>query len=193
VDSSISIRRATSDDAGAIAAIQVGTWRVAYRGLVPDAHLEKMSVERSTERHREALVTGGLEVYLAEESGEAVGFVGLGACRDEDLDAKMTAEIWGIYLRPTAWRKGIGTQLCRFAEDVLRGRGFSTLVIWVFAGNANARRFYEAMGYRPDGASKSLELGAPLEAIRYRRDFGDVKPPASIQGSAKASGSARTP
>jgi GNAT superfamily N-acetyltransferase len=193
VDSSISIRRATTDDAGTIAAIQVGTWRVAYRGLVPDAHLEKMSVERSAKRHREALATGGLEVYLAEQNGEAAGFVGLGACRDEDLDATTTGEVWGIYLHPSAWRKGIGTQLCRYAEDVLRGRGFTSLVIWVFAGNANARRFYEAMGYSaecvtqpsslgvlpPDvpglqarsRASKILDLGRPLEAIRYRRDF----------------------
>jgi len=54
---------------------------------------------------------------------------------------------------------------------VLRARGVSTVVIWVFAGNANARRFYEAMGYRPDGASKTLDFRAPLEAIRYRRVF----------------------
>ncbi len=166
------IRRATSDDAGAIASIQVEAWRVAYRGLVPDAHLEKMSVERSTERHREALASGGLEVHLAEEAGEAVGFVGFGACRDEDLDAKTAGEIWGVYLRPSAWRKGIGTRLCRYAEEVLRERGFSTVVIWVFAGNANARRFYEAMGYTPDGGSKIHEVGAPLEVVRYRRQIG---------------------
>jgi len=41
--------------------------------------------------------------------------------------------------------------------------------MWVFAGNANARRFYEAMGYVPDGASKILEAGKPLEAVRCRR------------------------
>jgi GNAT superfamily N-acetyltransferase len=165
----IDIRRATPEDAEAIARIQVGTWRAAYRGLVPDAHLEQMSVERSTARHREALAEGRLEVYLAWEAGEAVGFVGVGSCRDEDADVRMTGEVWGIYVLPSRWRRRVGARLCRFAEQILGARGFSTAVLWVFAGNANARRFYEAMGYAPDGASKILEVGKPLEAIRYRR------------------------
>ena len=101
-----------------------------------------------------------------------MGFVGLGACRDEDVVKMITGEIWGIYLRPSAWRRGVGTRLCRFAEEALHRRGFRTLVIWVFAGNANARRFYEAMGYRADGSSRILERGEPLEVIRYRRELG---------------------
>ncbi len=67
--------------------------------------------------------------------------------------------------------RGSGDRLCRFGEEPLRGRGASTLVIWVFAGNAIARRFYEAMGHAPDDASKILDFGAPLEALQFRRAF----------------------
>jgi len=136
---------------------------------VPDAHLEHMSVKRSTAHHREALAEGRFEAYLAWEAGEALGFVGVGSCRDGDVDVRVAGEIWGIYVLPSRWRRRIGARLCRFAEQILRARGFSTVVLWVFAGNASARRFYEAMGYAPDGASKILEVGRPLEAIRYRR------------------------
>ncbi len=87
------IRRATANDALGVATIHSDAWRAAYKGLVPDAHLEKMSVDRSAARHREALAAGGLEVYLGWEGREAVGFVGIGACRDEDLGSKSTGEI----------------------------------------------------------------------------------------------------
>ena len=45
--------------------------------------------------------------------------------------------------------------------------------LWVFAGNEQARRFYEAMGYSPDGASRMLVPGPPLEAVRYRKGLPD--------------------
>ncbi len=40
------IRRATRDDADAITCIHVHSWQHAYRGLVPDALLDGLSVEQ---------------------------------------------------------------------------------------------------------------------------------------------------
>ena len=34
-----------------------------------------------------------------------------------------------------------------------------------------ARQFYEAMGSSPDGATKRLDFGIPLQVVRYRRDL----------------------
>jgi hypothetical protein len=42
----------------------------------------------------------------------------------------------------------------------------------VLAGNRSARGFYEAMGFQADGTSKVLDLGAPLEALRYGKETG---------------------
>lgn len=63
----------------------------------------------------------------------------------------------------------IGTKLVREAEQMLRARGYGEIVLWVLEGNADARRFYEAMGFVPDGASKIVQLGVPLKAVRYRK------------------------
>jgi hypothetical protein len=54
-----------------------------------------------------------------------------------------------------------------------RGRFFATL--WVLDANAQARRFYEAMGFELDGATKEVNLGAPLKAVRYRKKLKDAE------------------
>lgn len=169
------IRRATTDDARALARIHVDAWRSAYRGLVPNERLANLSYARSEERFLRSIAEGAEETYVGEEAGEAVGFLALGTSHDDDLGLATTGEICCIYLAPAQWRKGLGTGLCRFGEETLRARGHRTVILWVFAGNENARGFYEAMGYAPDGASKILDVGAPLEVVRYRKHFGDAE------------------
>ncbi len=167
------IRRATTDDARALARIHVDAWRAAYRGLVPNEHLANLSYARGEERFLRSIAEGAEEKYVAGEAGEAVGFLALGTSHDDGLGHATTGEICCMYLAPAHWRKGFGTLLCRFGEETLRARGYGMVIIWVFAGNENARRFYEAMGYAPDGGSKILDVGAPLEVVRYRRELPD--------------------
>ena len=98
------------------------------------------------------------------------GFLTLGSSRDADID-QTTGEIWGIYLAPEHWRKGIGRMLYLYGERILRERGYLAATLWVFAGNEQARRFYETMNFKEDGTSKVINVGAPLKAIRYHKDF----------------------
>jgi len=39
-------------------------------------------------------------------------------------------------------------------------------------GNDAARRFYEARGFTINGGMKTLQVGKPLEAVRYRKSLG---------------------
>ena len=49
------------------------------------------------------------------------------------------------------------------------GAGYRCITLWVLEDNARARRFYERVGFAPDGASHRLpDLGGVTE-IRYRR------------------------
>jgi ribosomal protein S18 acetylase RimI-like enzyme len=170
------IRRATPEDAVALAKVHIDSWRSAYLGLVPDSHLDSLDYERRAQRFRESLAQSAEESYIAEREGEVLGFLTLGVCRDTDVDQETTGEIWGIYLAPGHWRKGIGTLLCRYGERILKARGYRIATLWVFAGNNQARRFYEAMGFKADGASRTLNPGAPLEAVRYRKELRDDEP-----------------
>jgi len=169
LDESMNIRRATPDDAPLLARAQVEAWHKAYRGIVPDAYLQSFSIKRRTECFRQSLATNSEETYVAEVANQVVGFLTLGKCRDSDVDPKTTGEIWGIYLSPEHWRKGVGRFLSEQGETMLASRGFSVATLWVLEANDQARRFYEAVGFEPDGATKEVKLGAPLTAIRYRK------------------------
>lgn len=171
----ITLRRATPDDALALARAHVAAWHTAYRGIVPDAHLERITVENRAERFRQSLTTTAGEIYVAEMDGQIIGHLTLGGCRDTDVDRSTTGEIWGIYLSPEHWHKGIGTFLFKQGERMLATRGYSIVTLWVLEANDPARRFYEAMGFQTDGATRTVQLGVPLMAVRYRKKVQDIE------------------
>ena len=107
----MNIRRAQESDAPALAKVHVDSWQAAYRGLVPDSVLQGFTYQGRTERFWQSLATGSEETYLVEEDGSVMGFLVLGTCRDSDLNVDCTGEIWGIYISPDHWRKGLGKML----------------------------------------------------------------------------------
>ena len=109
-------------------------------------------------------------VWVVEEDGVVRGFAATRACRDADA-APGTGEVNSIYLAPEAWGRGLGTVLLEGAVDDLRARAFGPLVLWVIEANARGRRFYERVGWQPDGARQPIDFdGIPVDEIRYRRD-----------------------
>ena len=173
----MNLRNATPDDAATMAVVHIDAWRTAYEDLVPDSFLSALDHGRRTERFRTFLDSGSGETYIVERNGRAIGHLTVGPCRDDDLDERSVGEIWGIYLLPAHWRQGIGTQVCRRAEEMLSARGFSRIVLWMFEGNDRAKQFYEAMGYTPDGGTKVIEVGAPLPAVRYSKEVNSAAGP----------------
>ena len=107
-------------------------------------------------------------VWIAEQAGQMVGFAVTEPSRDADVPPS-TGELSLIYLEQDAAGKGIGRVLFAHAVDDLRQRGYAQAMLWVLETNARARRFYEAAGWRVDGASKTEERpGALLREVRYR-------------------------
>ena len=164
-------RRATASDEQGLAKVRVDSWQVAYKGLITDEFLQKITCQKREEAFRAALEERKYEIYLAEVDDEAAGFVTIGACRDPDRDAHNCGEIWAIYISPAYWRRGIGKGLFQEAERFLLSRGFRKIVLWLLEGNTAACSFYEAMGFSPDGAVKIIDLGTPLKEMRYARDY----------------------
>lgn len=165
----MNIRRATANDAPMLAKVHVDSWQVAYRGIVPDSFLERFTYQRREEAFRQALTANLEETYLVEDNDHAIGILTIGASRDADLDVNCTGEIWGIYIAPDYWRRGIGTTLVYEAERILQSRGFNQVILWVLEENMDARRFYERMGFCLDGMYRTVELGKPLKAVRYKK------------------------
>jgi len=165
----IDVRAANEEDAPAIARVHVESWQATYPGIVPQRVLENLSVERRMARWSSLLADPGeARIWIAELDGRVAGFAGTTRPADPALGIGV-AELETIYLLPAAQGLGLGRLLLKRATDDLMARGFSAAILWVLTANDRARRFYEAAGWRPDGAAQMLDFdGTPVEEIRYR-------------------------
>jgi GNAT superfamily N-acetyltransferase len=170
----IRVRAAETADAKAIAAIQVAAWRAGYRHILPGRFLAELDESGRAERWRgrigPAAWPDSPTFVAVDEAGAVLGFVHTGPVRDEDLEPDGRAEVYTVYVDPSAWRRGIGAALMRAVNDFWAPTGVSELVLWVFEANAESRAFYEALGWRPDGATQVDDFGDARQAeVRYRR------------------------
>jgi len=62
------IRAAQTDDAAAIAKVHVDTWRMTYRGIVPDDHLANLSYEQRERTWQNAIASNAQFIYVAEDN-----------------------------------------------------------------------------------------------------------------------------
>lgn len=163
------MRAATPDDAGAIASVHVESWRVAYRGQLPDDLLDHLSVDRRAESWRRIIgATGpGDAVLLVESDGALDGFAHVCEARDRDAGPRV-GEVSAIYLRPSSWGQGLGRTLMAAALSHLAAAGSTSALLWVLQTNERARRFYEAGGWVRDGTERSELIGdARVIEVRY--------------------------
>lgn len=161
------VRPATPADAEGIARVHVRTWQGAYAHVFPAKKLASISIERRAEFWRTALADS-TTVLVAEVDGEVAGFAAVGSSNDADGDG--VGELLAIYVEPAHWDAGIGRGLGVAADESLRALGFHEATLWVLEDNPRARRFYEAGGWRLDGATRTgTHLGVETREVRYRK------------------------
>ena len=74
--SSYSVRPAIARDAKAIAEIHVATWQAAYKDVMPEDYLNKITVEKRQAYWREAIEYSEPQVLVATHEDKVIGFVG---------------------------------------------------------------------------------------------------------------------
>ena len=161
----MNVRPATPDDVPAIAEIHVAAWRAAYRGHMPDAYLDSLSVEQRRAMWAGVLARGGPGQIAVVDRG----FCFYGPSRDGEHGA---AEIYALYVHPDAWRQGAGRALCQHAERHAAALELAKVTLWVLTANEPARRFYERLGYAADGGERTNTrlIATPLHEMRYRKN-----------------------
>ena len=168
----VELRDATPDDAKAIAAVHVASWQVAYRGLMPDAVLDGLSVDDRAHKWAERLAARAprTQTVLVVQDGAVLGFASTGPSQvGEDPAA---GELYAIYLDPGAWRRGLGARLHAGALENLRADGFTRAGLWVLDANERALRFYHRQGWVETGETKvdrDLVDGVALRERQLRR------------------------
>ena len=155
----MTIRKAVLSDAPAVATVHVRSWQSTYRGHMPDSYLDNLSVESRTAMWERLIPSGNVWVALADD--EVVGFACVGPSREPDA----ASELCAIYLLSTAQGTGLAHPLARAALE-----GFTDIVLWVLENNYRARRFYERLGFVPDGPTRQETFGdIVINELRYRR------------------------
>jgi len=168
------IRRATERDAPAIASVHVNSWQWAYRGLLPDAYLDNLSVADRETMHADRLADEGeTRTWNVERDGMVVGFASTRPSRELDALPE-DAEVGAIYLLADVAGTGIGDGLLDAATRDVAARGYKRITLWVLETNTRARRFYEKRGWTPDGTTKTETFGGvEVVEMRYQRIVDD--------------------
>jgi GNAT superfamily N-acetyltransferase len=156
------IRAATLADAAAIASIQARGWRHAFADIVePEDMLDPATTEPAW---REQIARGRDDIVVFDQGGLVAGFAAYGPSRDAGAGER-TAELYAIYVDPTAQGSGVGTALLGASVERLAARGFTDAMLWTLQANGLARAFYARHGWALDEGAVQND---PPE-VRYRR------------------------
>lgn len=169
------IRKARPCDANAIAQVHINSWQDAYRDLMPSEYLNSLE---TTLAQRESFWTRSIEsgesdVWVAELNEQVVGWISVGASRDEDAAGENAGEVMAIYVLARCWQTGVGPALWKTGVHYLMEQGYRRLTLWVLTGNERALRFYRRAGCVEEaGSERTLQRGGvTLEEVRYGLPF----------------------
>lgn len=167
---SVIIRTAQVADAQAIACVRVAAWRAAYRGLMPDAYLERADLESAEAeqlRSRLGAIGALTRIAVAEADERIAGYCAYG-CEANDGRACFNGAIYDLYVHPQLWHHGVGHRLLASATEYFKIQGCSQATLLVYEENIRARRFYERAGWSSDGERewyKHFDFSRPV--LRY--------------------------
>ena len=173
-----SVRPARPDDAFAVAAVTIETWRRQYAAVLPAGELAGISPVALADQWRgslEAPPSPRHRALVALRGSDVVGYVVLAPTDEPDLAASDTSEIVDLVVHPALTGVGHGSRLLAAAVDTLRSSGVPDVVVWCADGDAARRRFLESAGFEPDGATRALDSGPgtpELAQVRYAAHLG---------------------
>jgi GNAT superfamily N-acetyltransferase len=141
------LRRATDADVDAIAALHAESWRNSYRGVYPDAFLDRdVDADRlAAWNERFVHPRPDQRTIVAEADDSLAGFAHVLL----DEDASHGALVDNLHVLSAWQRSGLGTRLmAECARIVISERPGRGAYLWVLEANARAREFYAARGGR---------------------------------------------
>ena len=127
------------------------------------------SFKAEVEHLRKSLADERVWCLVAESDGELVGQITVlpAAGGPHPVDDPTLAHVSNLFVRRDFWGSGLARDLHRAAINEALERGFKELRLFVAAGQARARRFYEREGWL--AASDKFDDPAPgLTMVEYR-------------------------
>jgi ribosomal protein S18 acetylase RimI-like enzyme len=155
------LRRATANDASALAAIGAATFTETFGHLYPPEDLQEfLTGSHSVDAWARMLADPQRAVFITELAGGAtpIGFIVVGACKLPVENREPTAgEIQQLYVLAQHHNLRLGTRLMDAGLEWLQAQGRTPLYIGVWSENYGAQRFYGRYGFNKVG-----EYGFPV-------------------------------
>jgi len=160
------IRKAKRSDIEKLAEIYCKSWQFAYKGIISDAYLESMSVDKRVQRFK---AMKEIPEYVFLVNNEIIGCSRLIDSRDDDLSEY--GEIQTLYFLPEFIGKGYGSSFLKWIIEKARSMGFPGVFVWCLSKNNRARRAYEKSGFLKDN-ERTIEIaGQVISETRYSIAF----------------------
>lgn len=171
------IRRARPDEAPALAALKLATFRETFLegfGIpYPPADLARFEAETySREQVAAEIADAAHATWVCEKAdGALLAYAHCGPCKLPHPDVtSRSGELYQIYILRRAQGLGIGRQLLRLALDWIMLAYPGPVWLGVWSGNAKAQAFYEAQGFRKVGDYRFMVGDHADHEFIYRRD-----------------------
>lgn len=162
---SVVVRPPRPDDVDDIVDVALAAWRDGYRGVVPANLMPDPHALRA--RIRERVAERGPPIAVGELDSRLRGWITFGPSRDLGAEPSI-GEIWALNVHPDAWRRGLGRELVGYGLERLAQQSFSQATLWTFRDTPRSRAFYEALGFRADGATQRRHASGGATELRYR-------------------------
>jgi GNAT superfamily N-acetyltransferase len=173
----VSVRVAWSDDAEAIAAVQVRTWQEQYAGVLPPEAIPT-GPDATVGAWRTLLgrpQDARTRVLVALERNRVVGYAITAPAADPDCDPVVDGELMDLTVDPAERGRGHGSRLLQAAVDTLQADRFGRALLWAVASDDPLRGFLVEAGWAPDGAHRELDLdgagGTLVKQVRLHTDI----------------------
>ena len=129
-------------DAQEVARFHTECWREAYRGIVPQEYLDRVTVADREVRWRARLTPGDRRTVLALSRDQVVGVVSWG---HSGVPSLPSLHLMSLYVAASHRSHGVADQL------LARSIGSQPAHLLVFDSNDRAQGFYRRHGFAPDG------------------------------------------
>jgi ribosomal protein S18 acetylase RimI-like enzyme len=163
------IRKATADDAGPLAALAAVTFPLACPPSASPEDIAAHLANTLSERHfRSYLADPAVTILVIDADGGLRGYSLLvnRPAEDPDVASALTVlpsvELSKCYVHPEHHGLGAAAELMHASLEAAAGTGAAGVWLGVNSQNARAIRFYEKSGFRKVG-SKSFRLGTTVE------------------------------
>ncbi|MFC6288542.1 GNAT family N-acetyltransferase [Nocardioides sp. GCM10027113] len=156
----VSVRVAWSEDADALAALQVRTWQDQYADVLP-AEAIPSDPTTTLEAWRQVLgrpQDARTRVLVALEHNRVVGYAITAPAADPDCDPVADGELMDLTVDPAERGRGHGSRLLQAAVDTMQADRFTRALLWAVASDDRLRRFLTDAGWAADQAHRELDL-----------------------------------